>query len=77
MPVAGTPPLGSGNVQKVKTRLEKRTKKLNLPGVLTGGPGMSEQLSNLSNEELRKCINDKGYVVPDSCYLWILMNSIE
>ena len=31
MPVAGTPPLGSGNVQKVKTRLEKRTKKLNLP----------------------------------------------
>ena len=38
-------------------------------GVLTGGPGMSEQLSNLSNEELRKCVNDKGYVVPDSCYL--------
>ena len=41
----------------------------NHTGVLTNGPGMSEQLSNLSNEELRKCINDKGYVVPDSCYL--------
>ena len=30
---------------------------------------MSEQISSLSNEELRKCINAKGYVVPDSsCY---------
>ena len=31
MTVCGTPPLGSGNVQKVKSRLEK-TKKLQLPG---------------------------------------------
>ena len=30
MPI-GTPPLGSGNVQKVKNRLEK-SKKINLPG---------------------------------------------
>ena len=37
-------------------------------GVLMGGPGMAEQLSSLTNEELRKCVNDKGYVVPETCY---------
>ena len=90
MPI-GTPPLGSGNVQKVKNRLEKSKKesKINLPGkyhitlqnkiciktfhkmvsgVLMGGPGMAEQLSSLTNEELRKCVNAKGYVVPETCY---------
>ena len=37
-------------------------------GVLMGGAGMSEQLSFLSNEELKKCVNKKGYVVPESSY---------
>ena len=44
-----------------------------------GGPGMSEQLSFLSNEELKKCVNKKGYVVPESSYnhLWINTENIN
>ena len=64
---SATPPLGSGNVSKVKARLEK-TKKIQLPGYAVWGPNMSEQINSLSNDELKKCVNRNGYVLPEKSY---------
>ena len=33
-----------------------------------GGPGHNEQLNAISNEDLKRCINRNGYVVPDGGY---------
>ena len=63
---SATPPLGSGNVSKVKARFEK-TKKIQLPGYAVWAPNMTEQ-ENLSNDELRKCVNRNGYVMPEKSY---------
>ena len=50
----------------VKARFEK-TKKIQLPGYAVWAPNMTEQ-ENLSNDELRKCVNRNGYVMPEKSY---------
>lgn len=66
---SSTPPIGSGNVQKVKARLEK-SKKIQLPGIAMASEtvGFSHHMSTLSNDELKRCVNRNGYVVPEAQY---------
>lgn len=35
-------------------------------GVSVGGSGLSDHISTLSNDELKKCVNRNGYVVAEA-----------
>ena len=35
-------------------------------GVTVGGSDLNNHISTLSNDELKKCVNSNGYVVPEA-----------
>ena len=39
---------------------------ISFPGIVFGGPGrLNDQISTMSNNDLKKCVNSNGYILPE------------